>query len=40
MLGPSDKAPPQVGALALKQELAYTLPTSKAQRRLAIYKHI
>jgi len=40
MLGPSDKVPPQVGALALKQELSYTLPTSKAQRRLAIYKHI
>ena len=40
MLGPSDKVPAQAGALALKQELAYTLPTSKAQRRLAIYKHI
>src|SRR6266436_338001 len=40
MLGPSDKVPPQAGALTLKQELAYTLPTSKAQRRLAIYKHI
>ena len=40
MLGPSDDAPPQVGALSLRQELAYTLPYSKAQRRLAIYKHV
>jgi 16S rRNA (guanine527-N7)-methyltransferase len=40
MLGPSDKVPSQAGVLTLKQELAYTLPTSKAQRRLAIYKHV
>jgi 16S rRNA (guanine527-N7)-methyltransferase len=40
MLGPADAVPRQVGALALKQELAYTLPYSKAQRRLAIYKHV
>jgi 16S rRNA (guanine527-N7)-methyltransferase len=40
MLGPSDAAPPQVGALSLQQALAYALPYSKAQRRLAIYKHV
>ncbi len=40
MLGPADRAPDQVGALRLQQELAYALPYSKAQRRLAIYKHI
>jgi len=40
MLGPSDPAPERVGDLALQQELAYALPYSKAQRRLAIYKHI
>jgi 16S rRNA (guanine527-N7)-methyltransferase len=39
MLGPTDPAPRQVGALSLKQELAYALPYSKAQRRLAIYQH-
>ena len=40
MLGPSDDAPARVGNLALKQQLAYTLPFSKSQRRLAIYKHV
>ena len=40
MLGPSDAVPPRVGALALQQELAYVLPRSGAQRRLAIYKHV
>ena len=40
MLGPADAAPPRVGALALQQELAYLLPRSKSQRRLAIYKHV
>jgi 16S rRNA (guanine527-N7)-methyltransferase len=39
MLGPTDAVPAQVGALKLSQELAYELPYSKAQRRLAIYKH-
>jgi 16S rRNA (guanine527-N7)-methyltransferase len=39
MLGPADAVPAQVGALKLNQELAYELPYSKAQRRLAIYKH-
>lgn len=39
MLGPTDAVPVQVGALKLKQELGYELPYSKAQRRLAIYKH-
>ena len=40
MLGPADEAPDRVGALALEQELSYTLPYSGAQRRLAIYKHV
>jgi len=29
-----------VGDLALKQQLGYTLPFSKSQRRLAIYRHV
>jgi len=40
MLGPSDSAPPKVGAMSLKQELSYSLPYSGSQRRLAIYKHV
>lgn len=40
MMGPSDDAPARVGELQLQRELKYTLPYSKAQRRLAIYKHI
>ena len=40
MLGPSDAPPERLGNLALKQQLAYTLPYSKSQRRLAIYKHL
>jgi hypothetical protein len=40
MLGPTDEAPARVGDLALQEELAYSLPYSGAQRRLAIYKHI
>jgi 16S rRNA (guanine527-N7)-methyltransferase len=40
MLGPAEAVPAQVGALALKQQLAYTLPYSKSERRLAIYKHV
>jgi 16S rRNA (guanine527-N7)-methyltransferase len=39
MLGPEDDAPERVGDLTLKQQLGYALPFSKAQRRLAIYKH-
>jgi 16S rRNA (guanine527-N7)-methyltransferase len=40
MLGPSDPVPAQAGALTLQQELAYGLPYSGAQRRLAIYRHV
>lgn len=40
MLGPSDAVPEEVGGLALQRTLAYALPYSKAQRRLAIYKHL
>jgi 16S rRNA (guanine527-N7)-methyltransferase len=40
MLGPAEEAPQRVGDLALKQLLGYTLPFSKAQRRLAIYRHV
>ena len=40
MLGPADEVPDQVGELKLHQELAYQLPFSKAQRRLAVYKHL
>jgi len=40
MLGPSDQVPQRVEDLALKQELAYALPFSGAQRRLAIYQHL
>jgi 16S rRNA (guanine527-N7)-methyltransferase len=40
MLGPSDAVPAKVGAMALKQQLSYTLPYSGSQRRLAIYKHV
>jgi 16S rRNA (guanine527-N7)-methyltransferase len=39
MLGPTDPAPEQVGQMALQRELAYALPYSGAQRRLAVYKH-
>jgi 16S rRNA (guanine527-N7)-methyltransferase len=39
MLGPSDPVPARAGALTLQQELAYGLPYSGAQRRLAIYRH-
>jgi 16S rRNA (guanine527-N7)-methyltransferase len=39
MLGPTDPAPDQVGQMALQRELAYALPFSGAQRRLAVYKH-
>ena len=40
MLGPEGTVPDRVGDLALQQELAYALPFSQAQRRLAIYKHV
>jgi 16S rRNA (guanine527-N7)-methyltransferase len=40
MLGPNDPAPEQVGQMALQRELAYSLPFSNAQRRLAVYKHV
>lgn len=39
MMGPSEDVPEKVGELRLQQELAYQLPRSGAQRRLAIYKH-
>ena len=40
MLGPSDPIPDRVGDMALQETLGYALPYSKAQRRLAIYKHL
>ncbi len=40
MLGPSDEVPEEVGDLKLQEQLAYQLPYSKSQRRLAIYKHV
>jgi len=40
MLGPSDEIPARVGDMALHQELAYQLPFSKSQRRIAVYKHV
>jgi len=38
MLGPTDPAPDRVGELVLLRELAYRLPFSGAQRRIAIYR--
>jgi len=38
MLGPSDPVPGEHGALVLQQELAYRLPFSRAQRRVAIFQ--
>ena len=38
MLGPTDAAPQSHGALALQRELAYKLPFSQAQRRIAVYR--
>ena len=40
MLGPAEEPPQRVGDLALKQQLRYTLPFSKSQRRLAIYRRV
>jgi 16S rRNA (guanine527-N7)-methyltransferase len=39
MLGPGDRVPEEVGQMVLQRELAYALPYSGAQRRLAVYKH-
>jgi hypothetical protein len=39
MLGPAEELPEQVGELRLEHQLGYLLPFSKAQRRLAIYRH-
>jgi 16S rRNA (guanine527-N7)-methyltransferase len=38
MLGPSDAIPDRQGDLALKRELAYRLPFSRAERRIAIFE--
>jgi 16S rRNA (guanine527-N7)-methyltransferase len=40
MLGPQDVVPERVGEMELQRELAYALPFSGAQRRLAVYKHV
>jgi 16S rRNA (guanine527-N7)-methyltransferase len=40
MLGPGDLVPERVGQMELQRELAYALPFSGAQRRLAVYKHV
>lgn len=40
MLGPADEVPAEVGGLRLQETLAYKLPFSGAQRRLAIYRHV
>jgi 16S rRNA (guanine527-N7)-methyltransferase len=40
MLGPGDLVPERVGQMELQRELAYALPYSGAQRRLAVYKHV
>ena len=38
MLGPSDPVPDEHGDLILQRELAYRLPFSRAQRRVAIFQ--
>lgn len=38
MLGPSDPVPDAQGELALQRELAYRLPFSRAERRVAIFR--
>jgi len=38
MLGPSDSVPAAAGDLVLQRELAYRLPLSRAERRLAIFQ--
>ena len=40
MMGPAETIPERVGDLVLQRELKYQLPFSKADRRLAIYKHV
>jgi 16S rRNA (guanine527-N7)-methyltransferase len=40
MMGPTDEVPESVGAMRLQETLGYSLPFSKAQRRLAIFKHV
>ncbi len=40
MMGPTEEVPESVGSMCLKQTLGYTLPYSKALRRLAIFKHV
>jgi len=40
MLGPADPAPERQGDLVLQRELAYRLPFSQAERRIAAYKHV
>jgi len=40
MLGPSEPLPPTPEDLVLQQELAYKLPVTQAERRLAIYKRV
>ncbi len=39
MLGPTDDVPETVGELRLEKQLGYQLPFTKAERRLAIYRH-
>jgi hypothetical protein len=38
MLGSADAAPQAQGDLVLERELAYRLPVSQAQRRIAVYR--
>jgi 16S rRNA (guanine527-N7)-methyltransferase len=40
MMGPTDEVPESVGAMHMQETLGYSLPFSKAQRRLAIFKHV
>jgi hypothetical protein len=40
MLGPTDEIPESVGEMKLQETLGYSLPYSKARRRLAIFKHV
>jgi 16S rRNA (guanine527-N7)-methyltransferase len=40
MLGPSDDLPTPPEDLVLHQELAYRLPVTQAERRLAVYKRV
>jgi 16S rRNA (guanine527-N7)-methyltransferase len=40
MLGPTEPLPPPPEDLVLQQELAYKLPITQAERRLAVYKRV